>query len=84
VRSRGEGIALPIDLGVPDAVELRRLMAIAARIGEADSTRSLLKHRSLLGHLMQRGWFGGARFYRDLAPALTAAGPTFARCTCSP
>jgi methylenetetrahydrofolate reductase (NADPH) len=71
-RIRGEGITLPIHLGVPGAVELRRLMTIAARIGVADSTRYLLKHRSLLGHLMQRGSFGAEVFFRELAPALTA------------
>ncbi len=73
-RIRREGITLPIHLGVPGAVELRRLMAIAARIGVADSTRYLLKHRSLLGHLMQRGSFGADAFLRDLALALAAPG----------
>jgi methylenetetrahydrofolate reductase (NADPH) len=71
-RIRREGIMLPIHLGVPGAVELRRLMTIAARIGVADSTRYLLKHRSLLGHLMQRGSFGADAFLRDLAPTLAA------------
>ena len=71
-RIRREGITLPIHLGVPGAVELRRLMTIAARIGVADSTRYLLKHRSLLGHLMQRGSFGADAFLRDLAPTLAA------------
>ena len=73
-RIRGDGITLPIHLGVPGAVELRRLMTIAARIGVADSTQYLLKHRSLLGHLMQRGSFGADAFLRNLAPALLAPG----------
>ena len=73
-RIRGDGITLPIHLGVPGAVELRRLLTIAARIGVADSTRYLLQHRSLLGHLMQRGSFGADVFLRDLAPALAAPG----------
>jgi methylenetetrahydrofolate reductase (NADH) len=70
-RIRPEGVTLPIHLGVPGAVQLRKLVTIAARIGVADSTRFLLKHRSLLGHLMQRGSFGADAFLRDLAPALT-------------
>ena len=74
VRIRPGGVTLPIHLGVPGAVELRRLMTIAARIGVADSTRYLLKHRSLLGHLVQRGSFGADAFLRDLAPALAAPG----------
>lgn len=69
-RIRREGITLPIHLGVPGVMELRRLLAIATRIGVADSTRYLLKHRSLLGHLMQRGSFGADAFLRDAAPAL--------------
>jgi methylenetetrahydrofolate reductase (NADPH) len=71
-RIRPGGVTLPIHLGVPGAVELRRLMTIAARIGVADSTRYLLKHRSLLGHLVQRGSFAADAFLRDLAPALAA------------
>ena len=71
-RIRAAGITPLIHLGVPGAVELRRLMTIAARIGVADSTRYLLKHRSLLGHLMQRGSFGADAFLRDLAPTLAA------------
>jgi methylenetetrahydrofolate reductase (NADPH) len=73
-RIRADGVTLPIHLGVPGAMELRRLMTIAARIGVADSTRYLLKHRSLLGHLVQRGSFGADAFLRDLAPALAAPG----------
>jgi methylenetetrahydrofolate reductase (NADPH) len=73
-RIRAEGVALPIHLGVPGAVELRKLITIAARIGVADSTRYLLKHRSLLGRLVQRGSFGADAFLRELAPALAAPG----------
>jgi methylenetetrahydrofolate reductase (NADPH) len=73
-RTRREGIALPIHLGVPGAMELRRLMAVAARIGVADSARYLMKQRSLLGHLVRRGSFGADAFLRDLVPALAAPG----------
>jgi methylenetetrahydrofolate reductase (NADPH) len=69
-RIRGEAVTLPIHLGIPGAVELRKLMTIATRIGVADSTRYLLKHRSLLGHLAQGGSFGPDAFLRDLAPVL--------------
>jgi methylenetetrahydrofolate reductase (NADPH) len=67
---RGEAVTLPIHLGIPGAVEMRKLMNIATRIGVADSTRYLLKHRSLLGHLVQGGSFGPDVFLRDLAPTL--------------
>jgi methylenetetrahydrofolate reductase (NADPH) len=66
-RIRGEGIALPIHLGIPGVVGLRKLTAIAARIGVADSARYLMKNRGLLGHLAQLGSFGPDAFLRDLA-----------------
>jgi methylenetetrahydrofolate reductase (NADPH) len=71
-RVRRAGITLPIHLGVPGAVELRKLMVIAARIGVADSARYLLKQRSLVSHLVRRGSFEADAFLRDLAPALVA------------
>ena len=49
-------------------------MAIAARIGVTDSTRYLLKHRSLLGHLVQRGSFRADAFLPEVAPALASPG----------
>ena len=73
-RIREEGITLPIHLGIPGAMELGRLMAVAARIGVTDSARYLMKQRSLLGHLLRPGSFGADQFLRDLAPALTAPG----------
>lgn len=73
-RIRSEGIRLPIHLGVPGALELRKLIAIAARIGVADSARYLMKQRSLLGQLVRRASFGANGFLRDLAPALATSG----------
>jgi methylenetetrahydrofolate reductase (NADPH) len=67
---RQAGIVLPIHLGIPGVVGLRKLTTIAARIGVADSTRYLMKHRGLLGHLAQLGSFGPDAFLRDLASTL--------------
>jgi len=69
-RIRDEGIALPIHLGIPGVVGLRKLTAIAARIGVADSARYLMKHRGLLGHLAQLGSFGPDAFLRDLVATI--------------
>jgi len=66
-RIRGAGISLRIHLGIPGALELGKLIAVAARIGVADSGRYLMKQRSLLGHLVQRGPLGADQFLRDLA-----------------
>lgn len=70
VRIRSHGIVLPIHLGVPGALQLRKLMKIGARIGIADSTRYLMKNRGLLGQIMARGSFGPDVLLRTLAPSL--------------
>ena len=69
-RVRDDGITLPIQLGVPGVLPLRKLMTIAARIGVADSTRYLLKNRSLFGHLVQGGAFGADSLLIGLAPTI--------------
>jgi methylenetetrahydrofolate reductase (NADPH) len=73
-RVRDEGVTLPIHLGVPGVLPLRKLMTIAARIGVADSTRYLLKNRSLLGHLMQGGTFGADAVLARLGPTIADPG----------
>ncbi len=69
-RVRDAGLTLPIHLGVPGVLHLRKLMAIGARIGVGDSTRYLMKNRSLLGHLVQGGAFGADALLADLASTL--------------
>ncbi len=69
-RVRDAGIRLPIHLGVPGVLQLRKLMTIGARIGIAGSTRYLLKNRSLLGHLMQGSAFGADALLTGLASTL--------------
>jgi methylenetetrahydrofolate reductase (NADPH) len=69
-RMRHAGVTLPIHLGVPGVLHLRKLMTIGARIGVAGSTRYLMKNRSLLGHLVQGGAFGADALLADLAATL--------------
>jgi methylenetetrahydrofolate reductase (NADPH) len=66
-RVRSAGVTLPIYLGVPGALELTKLMTIAARIGVADSAKFLAKHLGLLGHIANPGSFGADAFLRSLA-----------------
>ena len=82
-RIRGDGITLPIHLGIPGALELGKLVAIAARIGVVDSARYLMKQRSLLGHLVQRGPLGADQFLRDLALRSRRRWPACRRCMSS-
>lgn len=70
-RLRSEGIHLPIHLGVPGVLQLRRLMVIAARIGVAESSRYLSKNRSLLGQLVHGSAFGPDALLAGLASTLT-------------
>jgi methylenetetrahydrofolate reductase (NADPH) len=69
-RMRRAGVTLPIHLGVPGVLHLRKLMTIGARIGVAGSTRYLMKNRSLLGRLVQGGAFGADALLADLAATL--------------
>jgi len=66
-RIRRAGLVLPIHLGIPGVLGLRKLTTLAARIGVSDSARYLMKNRSLLGHLAQLGSFGPDALLRGLA-----------------
>jgi methylenetetrahydrofolate reductase (NADPH) len=73
-RVRSAGITLPIHLGVPGVLPLRKLMTIAGRIGIGDSARYLLRNRSLLGHLVQGSAFGADALLTGLASTLADPG----------
>jgi methylenetetrahydrofolate reductase (NADPH) len=68
---RGEGITLPLLLGVPGVVEMTKLLRIATQIGVADSARYLTKNTSMIGHLAQHGSFGPDAFLDALSHTLT-------------
>ena len=54
---RGEGIALPVHVGVPGVAEPQKLLAIAARIGVADTHRFLVKNIRFVTKLVRSGGF---------------------------
>jgi methylenetetrahydrofolate reductase (NADPH) len=54
---RGEGIALPVHLGVPGVAEPQKLLTIAARIGVADTHRFLAKNLRFVTRLVRSGGF---------------------------
>ena len=68
-RVRGQGVSLPVHLGVPGVAEITKLMKVAARIGVADSARYLKKNRNLIGQVI-KGRFGPDALLRELAPTL--------------
>jgi methylenetetrahydrofolate reductase (NADPH) len=54
---RAEGITLPVHLGVPGVSEPQKLLAIAARIGVADTHRFLVKNVRFVTKLVRSGGF---------------------------
>jgi methylenetetrahydrofolate reductase (NADPH) len=54
---RGEGLALPVHVGLPGVAEPQRLLAIAARIGVADTHRFLTKNIRFVARLVRQGGF---------------------------
>lgn len=68
-RIRGVGVTLPVHLGLPGAVDVRRLLRVATRIGVGGSLRYLGKNRQLLRLLFRRS-FTPERLLRSLGPTL--------------
>ncbi len=54
---RAEGITLPVHVGVPGVAEPQKLLAIAARIGVADTHRFLVKNTRFVVRLIRSGGF---------------------------
>jgi methylenetetrahydrofolate reductase (NADPH) len=54
---RAEGITQPVHLGVPGVAEPQKLLAIAARIGVADTQRFLVKNVRFVTRLVRSGGF---------------------------
>ena len=54
---RAEGITLPVHVGVPGVAEPQKLLAIAARIGVADTHRFLVKNVRFVTRLVRSGGF---------------------------
>lgn len=68
-RMRGVGITLPVNIGVPGTVELRRLLRVAARIGVGGSVGYLRKNRQILSLVFRRS-FSPERLLRALGPTV--------------
>jgi methylenetetrahydrofolate reductase (NADPH) len=54
---RADGIRLPIHVGIPGVAEPHRLLAIAARIGVADTHRFLSKNARFVARMLRSGGF---------------------------
>jgi methylenetetrahydrofolate reductase (NADPH) len=54
---RAEGLTLPVHIGVPGVAEPQKLLALAARIGVADTHRFLAKNIRFVARLVRSGGF---------------------------
>ncbi|HET9671296.1 MAG TPA: methylenetetrahydrofolate reductase [Actinomycetota bacterium] len=68
-RIRAAGVRLPIHVGAPGAVRLRRLLRVAARIGVGGSLRYLRKNRQILQLIVPRTYTAD-RMLRSLGASL--------------
>jgi methylenetetrahydrofolate reductase (NADPH) len=68
-RMRARGIDLPVLVGVPGAVQRRKLARISLQVGVGGSMRFLTKHGGLIKGLARRRRYEPTDFMRQLAPA---------------
>lgn len=72
-RVRGEGISLPIFIGMPGAVNRVKLLEMSLRVGVGDSIGYLRKHGSLVARLVRRGGYRPDAFLADVSHLLEEA-----------
>jgi methylenetetrahydrofolate reductase (NADPH) len=65
---RERGVTLPVYVGLPGAVERKKLLAISLKIGVGDSARFLKKQSGLVGRLVRSGGYRPDELVRSLAP----------------
>ena len=69
-RCRTDGIALPVQIGIPGVADRLKLMQISTRIGVGQSVRFLAKHRGLMGRFIRPGGYTPDELLEGLAPVL--------------
>jgi methylenetetrahydrofolate reductase (NADPH) len=67
---RGDGLTLPVDIGVAGAVDVPRLLRISMRVGVTDAARFVSRQGGLLTRLLRPGGYRPDRLLHDLAPTL--------------
>jgi methylenetetrahydrofolate reductase (NADPH) len=65
---RERGVKLPVYVGLPGAVERRKLLQISLKIGVGDSTRFLKKQTGLVSRLVKPGGYRPDELVESLAP----------------
>ena len=65
---RYQGIRLPVYVGVPGAVDRKKLLRVSLKVGVGDSVRFLRKQTGLVGMLLKPGGYSPDELVERLAP----------------
>jgi methylenetetrahydrofolate reductase (NADPH) len=69
-RVRDRGTQLPIWIGLPGAIDNRRLLRISLKVGLGESARFLRAHRGWVGRLLRPRVFTPTKLLQQLAPTI--------------
>ena len=72
--TRREGIATPVHLGIPGALDTTKLLTMGMRLGIGASLRYLSKNRSSVSRLVGPGGYDPMELLGDVAPAAEELG----------
>ena len=65
---RHKGIRLPVYVGLPGAVDRKKLLRVSLKVGVGDSVRFLRKQTGLVGMLLKPGGYSPDELVKRLAP----------------
>ena len=65
---RHRGVRLPVYVGLPGAVDRKKLMRVSLKVGVGDSVRFLKKQTGLVGMLLKPGGYSPDELVESLAP----------------
>ena len=71
---RVDGVALPVQIGLPGVADRLKLLQISTRIGVGQSVRFLAKHRGLVSRFVRPGGYAPEELLEGLVPALSYSG----------
>jgi len=71
VQARGEGIHLPVYIGIPGNIDMQRLLRISMKIGVGDSLRFASKHTNIAARLLRNSSYRPDEIIEHLGPYLS-------------
>jgi methylenetetrahydrofolate reductase (NADPH) len=73
-RVRGQGITLPLHLGLAAPMQVSKLLTLGPRVGVGSSVRYLAKQHGFIGNLLKGGAYRPESLLLDMGDALTEPG----------